>query len=110
MGTQKLARNERHSCRATANAAEGKLGRAEASNNTSSGYLDEAIRIAGRHNYTAKWKGIARHLEERRTENTWFGEAMRIGENGTPYARFDNAASPTAEETEAPEVDGESGC
>ena len=90
---KKLARSERHSCRATASAAEGRISRAKAANDASNEYLDEAIRIASRHHKKQGWIGIARHLEERRTENAWFGDAMHgLAEEGTPYLRFENSS------------------
>ena len=53
--------------------------------------MDEAIRIASRYHKKQGWTGIARHLEERRTENTWFDDAMQAqAEEGTPYSRFEN--------------------
>ena len=91
MVRKKLARSERHSCRATANAAQGKISSAKAENDASNGYLDEAIRIASKHQQKQCWAGIARHLEERRTENAWFNDAMQIqAEEGTQYSRFEN--------------------
>ena len=98
---KKLARSERHSC------AEGRISRAKAANDASNEYLDEAIRIASRHHDKQGWRGVARHLEERRTENTWFSDALRQqAQEGTPYARFENNKHTSEEDEDEGEASG----